>query len=61
MVPMTHIKRIQLLVPSALFGLAICIFNQWGDPSTLYLAQSLVGIADMGVSQVEKRLEKRGK
>ena len=61
LVPMTHIERTRLLVLLALSGLAICIFNHWGDPSALQLAQSLLGVANMGVSQVEKRLEKKGK
>jgi len=61
LVPMTHIERMRLLVISALCGLAICSFKEWGDPSTLQLAQSLLGAANMGVSQVEKRLEKKGK
>lgn len=55
---MTHIERVRLLVISSLCGLAICSFKGWGDISTLQLAQSLLGAANIGVSQVEKRVEK---
>jgi hypothetical protein len=58
---MTRIERARLLVVSALCGLAICGFKEWGDPSTLQLAQSLLGAGNIAVTQVEKRVEKRDK
>lgn len=61
LVLMTYIERVRLLVASALCGLAICSFKEWGDLSTLQLAQSLLGAANIGISQVEKRTERKGK
>jgi hypothetical protein len=58
---MDHVRRMRLLVISALVWLAVCNFRGWGDPQVVVLAQSLLGAGNIAITQVEKQIERKGK
>ena len=58
---MSNLEKVRSGVIALLCGIAICIFMKWGNLSALHLAQSLLGAANIGISQAEKRIERCNK
>jgi hypothetical protein len=58
---MDHVRRMRLLVISALVWLAVCNFRGWGDPQVVVLAQSLLGASNIAITQVEKQIERKSR
>jgi hypothetical protein len=55
------VRRMRLLVISALVWLAVCNFKGWGDPQVVVLAQSLLSTGNMAIAYVEKQIERKGR
>jgi hypothetical protein len=58
---MDHVRRMRLLVISALVWLAVCNFRGWGDPQVVVLAQSLLSAGNMAIAHVEKQIERKSR
>jgi len=55
------VERAKSCVIVSYFVIEVCVFAGWFDTSALQSARSLLGAANLGISQIEKRIERKGK